>query len=685
MICVNSVEVSPKSVVIEAGKWYYYACASVCPANADCKSVTWHSSNTSVASVNPTTGYIRGISQGTARIYATATDGSGCSDYLTVTVENTVSVSSVTLNRSSISVARGSSVALCATVCPENATNKNVNWSSSNNSVATVSGGVVTAVSNGSARITATAADGSGKSASCWVSVTGDILVTSIELTPSDTTLRVGYSIYPSVTVCPANATVKSVTWSSANSNIASVNPNSGLVYAKSVGVTTIYAHACDGSGVCGCCTVRVVPVYVQDITVCPETLALDIGERACLNAIVSPVNATNQNISWVSNDCNIADVDSNGCVTAKSAGTTCICAYAADGSGVHGCCEVTCHFPDGIRSGTDSVGEFKTLSLFSAAPGGTGQQAPVLLGMQFKGPDCEGCYSMRFISQIKHLDYKCVGFEIHSKFGNNAAVVSNVLSSTVVYTSVLADGEEVYPDNGFNYLVVGVIENVPKNIVASFKIRPFAITLDGEYVYGVKTPFHCQNAQKINSNNVVGVPTSLNASALVRVNTGDESNLNVRSLPSTNSTRLGGFADGKEIALILDVPQNEKWYAVYGQTIDGTYKFGWCFGEYLGKDVMFMEWNGSGNINVRSETDVSTEANIIGKLPPNGRVRLLQENYRTNSHTWHKISYANRDAYIADQPELSTKISCIPSNFESYPEIILLLISTLSIDLPDK
>ena len=178
-----------------------------------------------------------------------------------------------------------------------------------------------------------------------------------------------------SATVCPTNATNKSVTWSSANSNIASVNPNSGLIYAKAVGVTTIYAHACDGSGVCGCCTVRVVPVYVQDITVCPETLALDIGERACLNAIVSPVNATNQNISWVSNDCNIADVDSNGCVTAKSAGTTCICAYAADGSGVHGCCEVTCHFPDGIRSGTDSVGEFKTLSLFSAALGGNEQQ----------------------------------------------------------------------------------------------------------------------------------------------------------------------------------------------------------------------------------------------------------------------------------------------------------------------
>ena len=73
MICVNSVEVSPKSVVIEAGKWYYYACASVCPANADCKSVTWHSSNTSVASVSPTTGYIRCILGANSRAQSYAT------------------------------------------------------------------------------------------------------------------------------------------------------------------------------------------------------------------------------------------------------------------------------------------------------------------------------------------------------------------------------------------------------------------------------------------------------------------------------------------------------------------------------------------------------------------------------------------------------------------------------------
>ena len=353
MIYVNSVSVYPKSISLKVGTWSYAAYAEVCPSNADCKEVQWHSDNSSVASVNSSSGYIRANGVGTAHIYATATDGSGCSDYLTVTVSSTVPVTSVTLNRSSLSLEEGQTASLYATVCPDNATNKNVNWTSSNNAVATVSGGVVRAVAKGTARITATAADGSGKSDSCSVSVTGDILVTSIELSPSDKTLYVGDSFFPSVNVSPSNATKKSVAWSSANSNIASVNPNSGLVYAKAVGTTTIYATACDGSGVCGSCIVRVAPVFVQDIVVCPETLSLYVGESSCLEATVYPVNATNPNISWISRNNNIASVDSNGCVTAKSAGTTYICAEAMDGSGVYGFCEVTCNTPD-----TDSIPE---------------------------------------------------------------------------------------------------------------------------------------------------------------------------------------------------------------------------------------------------------------------------------------------------------------------------------------
>ena len=60
MICVNSVSVYPKSITLKVGNWYYSASAEVCPENADCKEVVWHSNNTSVASVNASSGYICG-------------------------------------------------------------------------------------------------------------------------------------------------------------------------------------------------------------------------------------------------------------------------------------------------------------------------------------------------------------------------------------------------------------------------------------------------------------------------------------------------------------------------------------------------------------------------------------------------------------------------------------------------
>ena len=69
MICVNSVSVSPKSITLKVDNWSYAACAEVCPSNADCKEVTWHSNNPSVASVNASSGYIYANAVGSTRIY----------------------------------------------------------------------------------------------------------------------------------------------------------------------------------------------------------------------------------------------------------------------------------------------------------------------------------------------------------------------------------------------------------------------------------------------------------------------------------------------------------------------------------------------------------------------------------------------------------------------------------------
>ena len=346
MIRVNSVSVTPKSLTLKVGSWSYSACAVVAPSNADNKNVLWHSDNPDVAGVNASSGYIYANSVGVATIYATAIDGSDCSDYLTVTVSDTVPVTFVTLNHSSLSIEEGKSASLSATVRPDNATNQNVNWTSSNNDVATVNNGIVTAVSKGSTTITATATDGSAKSASCTVVVTEDTLVSSICISPNTKTMIVDESAYLHATVCPQTATNKCVWWTSDNPCVAMVNSVSGLVYAENAGTTVIRATAQDGSGTVGTCNLTVKnPIYIEDITLSDTYLMLCKGNTHRLTASVCPANASTRTIRWHSSKPSVASVNTRtGTVTAKAAGRATIYAYATaqDGSSVIACCTVS-------------------------------------------------------------------------------------------------------------------------------------------------------------------------------------------------------------------------------------------------------------------------------------------------------------------------------------------------------
>ena len=147
--------------------------ATVEPSNATNKNVTWESSNTSVATVDAT-GEVTAIGAGTATITVTTEDGNKTATCAVTVTAATVSVTGVTLSQNEAHLYYNrtpNTLTLTATVAPDNATDKTVTWTSSNPSVATVENGVVTAVARGTAVITATAADGSGASASCTVTV----------------------------------------------------------------------------------------------------------------------------------------------------------------------------------------------------------------------------------------------------------------------------------------------------------------------------------------------------------------------------------------------------------------------------------------------------------------------------------------------------------------------------------
>ncbi len=340
MICINSVNVYPNNIVLKKGEWYYGISVEICPTNASCKNVTWYSDNADVAAVNASSGYIYAVDIGTAKIYAVAADGSGCKNYITVTVNNTVKISSITLSNTNLSLEEGNTYSLTATIYPENATYKTLSWNSSNTNVVTVDNGVVHAVAKGTAIITATAIDGSGKYAICDISVTGDTLVTSVIVSPSSKTLTVGNSVYLTLKVLPTNADNKNVLWSSSNTNVITVNPNSGLIHAKNPGVANIYATAQDNSGKRGTCRITVNSAYhVNSVMVCPQEITMNAFSTIYLSATICPAYASNKSVIWQSSNPNVATVGTyTGMVTAISSGTVTITATTVDGGHKSSC-----------------------------------------------------------------------------------------------------------------------------------------------------------------------------------------------------------------------------------------------------------------------------------------------------------------------------------------------------------
>jgi len=176
---VTKVTLSKKEITLAAGATKQ-AQAGVKPKNASNKSLTYKSENTKIATVSAK-GLVKGIKGGSTRIKVTAADGSKKSAYIKVRVTQKISVSSVNMSQAKVTVEKGNSAVLKATVLPENASNKGVTWKSSNTKIATVDAqGKVRALQWGNATITATTKDGN-KTANCQVQVPSIIRVDSQE------------------------------------------------------------------------------------------------------------------------------------------------------------------------------------------------------------------------------------------------------------------------------------------------------------------------------------------------------------------------------------------------------------------------------------------------------------------------------------------------------------------------
>ena len=322
--------------------------ATITPQDASNKKVTWTSDNEEVATVE--NGKVTARKSGTATITASVENGE-----IKATCKITVighDVTGVELSKNVLSLDTGNCALLKATVLPEDAENKEVMWTSSDESVATVdaSTGIVMGVAKGEAEIKVTTKAGD-YTAACKVTVSEPedaeeiIPVTEIRiptdsgLLPEDSTIEAGNQFEMPISFEPEDATNKDVIWISSDEEIAEID-ESGTVTAKKAGEVTIIAVSVNG-GKKAEYTFTVTGGVLTAIQLDKKQLWLHPGDEYQLKATPLPEGAIMQ-LEWSSDEEGVAIVDDQGMVTAISAGGATITVTDKKHKNITTICKVT-------------------------------------------------------------------------------------------------------------------------------------------------------------------------------------------------------------------------------------------------------------------------------------------------------------------------------------------------------
>ena len=226
------------TLTLKAGKTF------TLKTNTTSGNLKFSTSNKKIVTVS-SAGKIKAVKKGSANITISLKSNAKIKKVVKVTVGQPAT--RVKVNKSALTIKKGRSAVIKATVGPNTTSNKKVIWKSSNSKIAKVSvSGRVTAVRGGRATITAIAADGSGKKAICRVTVRAS--VSSISFSKTNGKMYVGRTMQLSPVIKPSDATNKKCAWSSSNDKVAMVN-SEGKVYAVAAGTAVITAKATDGTG----------------------------------------------------------------------------------------------------------------------------------------------------------------------------------------------------------------------------------------------------------------------------------------------------------------------------------------------------------------------------------------------------------------------------------------------------
>ncbi len=325
--------------------------------------VVWESSNPEVMTVD-NNGFVTFHKPGNATILCQTEDTGTEGINLVATCEFVVEqpVTTVTLDYTDVTLRIGETFRLTSKVLPEDATNKALTWVSSDTSVVTVEDGMLTAVAGGDAAILVQSVD-SGVTALCNVKVYQP--VESVTLSNNDMEVRKGTEFWLYATVSPSNADIPAISWTCSNPKVATVD-STGKVITLAAGEAVITATSIDNPEAFASCKLTVLEP-VDGISLNVVKKAIYKGEKFVITPTVTPEDADNKTVTYVSSDPDIASVDANGIVTGLKGGT-CIILVTTVERGLVASCEVEVYeFVSGIKingvGGNINLGETRRLT----------------------------------------------------------------------------------------------------------------------------------------------------------------------------------------------------------------------------------------------------------------------------------------------------------------------------------
>ena len=327
---VESITLNEHSITLNKNEQFNLS-ATILPEDADDKSISWESKDTSIASIDEH-GTVTAIKEGETQVVVTSI-ATGIQDLCTVLVRKNVTNISLEEDQIFFNVI-GEQKQLVAIITPDDATEKGVTWKSFNEQVCTVSDdGLVTATGIGSTLVTATTVDG-GLTVNCVVKVIQHVGKVSLNKVALE--LKVNESEQLIANVSPDNADNKALTWSSSNNQVATVDAN-GNVQALKAGEAWIKAVSVDNTEAKDSCKVTVIQP-VTGVTISLPTIQFtNIGENIQLEATVLPEDASNKEVTWTSSNESVCMV-ANGMVVATGYGTAVVMAITKDGGFMASC-----------------------------------------------------------------------------------------------------------------------------------------------------------------------------------------------------------------------------------------------------------------------------------------------------------------------------------------------------------